>query len=211
MSVQHGLHMFHVLARTSRQMGVTAWPGSQSVQYYPHIHECPSCILSSLVRHERWELRHGLALNLFNTILTFMSVHHVSCPRSYVTTYGSYSMVWLSICSLLSSHSWVSIMFHVLARTSRKMGATAWSGSVLVCLHRAKHAHKHTQSYTMIRLAFSKMRWGFGTLASHDCVSDPDGYCQLHYRHWVCDAQYNNCNLLALLIQVIGMYTTDSC
>ena len=26
-----------------------------------------------------------------------------------------------------------------------------------------------------MRLAFSKMRWGFGTLASHDCVSD--GYC----------------------------------
>ena len=66
-------------------------------------------------------------------------------------------------------------MFHVLARTSRKMGATAWSGSFLVRLHRAKHAHKHTQSYTMIRLSFSKMRWGFGTLASHDCISD--GYC----------------------------------
>ena len=134
---------------------------------------------------------------------------YVSCPRSYVPTDGSYSMVWLSICSIPSSHSCVSIMFHVLARTSRQMGATAWygsqyiqyyphiqecptcfmsslvvptsrqkgatawPGSFLVRLHRAKHAHKHTQSYTMIRLAFnfSKMRWGFGTLASHDCFT----------------------------------------
>ena len=121
--------MYHVLARTSQKMGATAWSGSQSVQYYPHIHECPSCFMSSLVRHKRWELQHGLALNLFNTLLTFMSVHRISCPRSYVTKDGSYNMVWLSICSILSSHSCVSIMYHVLARTSQKMGATAWSGS----------------------------------------------------------------------------------
>ena len=133
--------MYLVLARTSRKMGATAWSGSQSVQYYPRMHECPSCFMSSLVRHDIWELQHGLALNMFNTILTFMSVHRVSCPRSYVTKDGSYSMVWLFSSSL----------------------------------HRAKHAHKHTQSYTMIRLSFSKMRWGFGTLASHDCVSV--GYC----------------------------------
>ena len=128
-----------------------------SVQHGLHI-----CFMSSLVRHDRWELQHGLALNLFNTILTFMRVHHVSCPRSYVLKDGSYSMVWLSICSILSSHSWVSIMYHVLACASRKMGATAWPGSFPVHLHRAKHAHKHTQSYTMIWLAFSKTRWGGG-------------------------------------------------
>ena len=96
--------------------------------------------MSSLVRHDRWELQHGLALNLFNTILTFVSVHRVSCPRSYVTKDGSYSMVWLSIRSILSSHSWVSIMFHVLARTSRHMGATAWSGSQSVQYH--PHIHE---------------------------------------------------------------------
>ena len=174
-----------------------------SVQHGLHI-----CFMSSLVRHDRWELQHGLALNLFNTILTFMSAHHVSCPRSYVTKDGSYSMVWLSICSILSSHSWVSIMYHVLACASRTMGATAWSGSFLVRLHRAKHAHKHTQSYTMIWLAFSKTRWGvrytsFAWLRIRRLL-------YLHCRHWVCDAEYNNCNLLALLIQVIVMYTTDS-
>ena len=101
---------------------------------------------------------------------------YVSCPRSYVTTDGSYSMVWLSICSILSSHSRVSIMYHVLARTSRQMGelqhGLALFQFVCIVLNTHTNIHNRTLWYDLHSV---RRGGGFGTPASHDCVSG--GYC----------------------------------